>query len=239
MSIFKRAISNIILVLFLIILPSVWCVSIVKASDMSDCLQFKYEQLLGKHGPIKNLYTKSLENKSDIINSNFTFKNTSPDISTLAVVPTNENEFKMIFGLEPTKSRLKEMSKAKNKLNELDMPTKFTNNNWQREDFEKYLQDNESPFVAILGHNEDGIFRLSDSSEIGLTDMGIICEQNNKNCIFVSCSSSDWVKNPQQLSIEPSISYEEAVLIVKKLQSHLSSLEQKRKGSNLPLTACL
>ena len=196
------------------------------SSDTEACLKFKLNSLLNEQSASINYENITTDIESNIVNSEFINRKEVNNISLLAVAPTTESDFKDIFGLLPTKKRLSVMSKVKSNLDDLKMPKKYTNKKWNKTTFGKYIKENDSPFIAILGHNENGMFKFSGNSEMKLNDMAKICNQHNKNCIFISCSSNDWIKEHNQLSIKPVINYNEAIYIINKLSSQVVSLHR-------------
>ncbi len=85
-------------------------------------------------------------------------------------------------------------------------------------DFSAYLSTQKDDNIIIVGHNKDGRFAFLDGTSSKISDMVEDCAKNNKNCIFISCRSNDFVKLGM-VGVKRDLTLEEGLYIANKLDN--------------------
>lgn len=103
----------------------------------------------------------------------------------------------------------------------------------------EFLQNDKSPFVAIIGHNEAGMFRLfgGEDQSISLGKMAKLCEAAIKRCLFISCNSRRYISKPKMAAgVFWELSYSQAAEV---LQSVSQRLEKRNQASLVDMSEML
>jgi len=150
-------------------------------------------------------------------------------IDVFLSIPNGESDFSRIFpDKEPTNLALNEIEFVSNGIEEL---TSIYGDTVQRtlegeslSDFIKYITESESKYLAIVGHNQSGEFAFLDPPPISISKMAALCANLNKKCIFLSCSSVDYIKpGSENIGVNRKISYLEAKHILEHISKYLSN----------------
>jgi hypothetical protein len=104
-----------------------------------------------------------------------------------AVFPENEQDYRGVFGKLPTSRELKEVELSDKLLRDSNLRVRVAHN--QNDDFGSFLQNSPADVVSIIGHNEDGLLRISDSISFRLDAMFEKCAALRRTCLFFTCEA--------------------------------------------------
>jgi len=143
-----------------------------------------------------------------------------------AVVPDDDKSYRKVYEMgddEPIDPReLENLGENKVMLASIyRQKTHFAKNGGKKE-LINFINKNKNKNLVLLGHNENGTFRLPSGEGVPLVDIEKQCKVKLKNCVFISCESKKWVKS--NLSVNPSISYDEATEIALKVDAVVTKL---------------
>src|SRR5262249_19742823 len=104
-----------------------------------------------------------------------------------AVLPDNEQDYQGVFGNLPKERELKEVERAGKWLRDSQGRVRVAHN--QNDDFGSFLQNTPADVVSIIGHNEEGLLRISDRIKFSLDEMFDKCAALRKTCLFFTCEA--------------------------------------------------
>jgi hypothetical protein len=146
--------------------------------------------------------------------------------SLYAVVPDNEATYRAVYELDETVAvddgELERLEADKVMLALTYRQKSHFAEGDGAADLLRFIKENRDKNLIILGHNEDGKFRLPNGDSVPLSEVEHACKVEVKNCVFVSCNSQEWVSSA--LSVRPGISYDEATEIALNLDAVIRGL---------------
>jgi hypothetical protein len=147
-------------------------------------------------------------------------------VSYFAVIPSNDNDFDGVFGHPPARDEKKQTVAAlrsfKNIVKSDNLKLVSANDN--HEVFSSFLASQNSEYIAIIGHNEGGDFRLPNREKIAISEMAQECYHAAKKCIFLSCTSNQWITSGQgNIGLDRMLTFPDAVALVASVKQRISS----------------
>jgi hypothetical protein len=107
-----------------------------------------------------------------------------------AAIPTDEKEFRGVFGVNPSIAELGQAQAARNLLKTNNIKTTLG----EDVDFSRFLAQSPSKLISVIGHNEGGLLRIAEGVSVRLSDMVKACEEAAKLCVFFSCRAQDYFR---------------------------------------------
>lgn len=144
----------------------------------------------------------------------FTAYQTSAEI--IGLTPGDENGYEKIFNYIPEDKELQQIELA---VESTQYPVSKLNSLMQ---FESTLNSN-SGIVIMVGHNEDGVMRFADGSQITISEFEDRIERANKFGIVITCNGSCYTSHP---SPRLKISFLEAFRLADKLQYKFNNMDK-------------
>lgn len=139
---------------------------------------------------------------------------------TLLAIPLDNAQYEALFGAEPSGARAAEMAEARSFADRDGLLATTTVR--ERAGFQALLKNTSDTFVIVAGHNENGEFFFYGGKSAALPLLAEDCARAAKVCIFVSCRSSDHLKDGS-VGISRNLTYTEGVYVATKIRRWLTT----------------
>ena len=150
-----------------------------------------------------------------------------PSLRLLYAAPSNGDDFQRIFGHAPSRSELSSVAQARRNLGNFPQSRPVTN----ADEVIDALTDGDRSIQVIIGHNEDGMLRLADGSQVDIETLSRKCAENGKLCVVLSCHSNRHIdRTSTTRGIDDAITYHEAERIGRELDSVFKQLAAQPEG---------
>ncbi|MFL4469037.1 hypothetical protein ACERZ8_03805 [Tateyamaria armeniaca] len=107
--------------------------------------------------------------------------------SILTTTPRNDQEFRSIFSRTPSASEADALA------SEADTVAREFQHVEDEESLLRSIEEEETNFVTIVGHNEGGYLQLPSGENLRIEIIAEHCSSIGKRCIFLSCNSADFL----------------------------------------------
>jgi hypothetical protein len=153
-------------------------------------------------------------------------------VSLFEVLPSNNKEFRLVYRRNPTAVESRSIKGSADKYETLVKSKRFnsTQKGLSKESFRNHLKETDAETVFTVGHNQSGEFYFLNGEGLTLNEMGALCKEQKKRCIFLSCEAKKY--SPDALGANTLLTHDEGNNIVaetvdflKKADSELQSLE--------------
>ncbi len=128
-------------------------------------------------------------------------------------IPTNDSEFKNMFGREPNLND--------QKIYELSYPDEQKSSVVQGkslEDFKKTVKMKSEGYnnhLIIIGHNEDGLFTFPNGEKVKISEIEKLLQKVKG--VFISCNSRDYISDPTK-GLASKLTYDEAIKLSQNIE---------------------
>lgn len=129
-----------------------------------------------------------------------------PTMRMLYAAPADGDEFRRIFGYSPSRSEIDAVMRARKGLGDFQRSRPVTS----ADDLLNELSDGDDSIFIVVGHNEGGMLRMADGSQVDLLTLSRSCEENGKLCVVLSCHSNRYIGSTTTRGIDDAITYQEA-----------------------------
>ena len=142
-------------------------------------------------------------------------------------MPQNSLEFEKIFDRKPSSVELSRIGKEFTLDEHFGEQRLLATSDSNIETFKQFLNGNDALLVTIVGHNENGKFRLPSGRTISILEMSNACSEAMRRCVFLSCNAETYLDAGDQLNIGVSsrLSYPDAERLIERIHNRLSKLD--------------
>lgn len=113
-------------------------------------------------------------------------------VQLISSIPNTSQQFNNIFSRNPSAADMNDASAALEKLSASHIKEIYISSN-NSEELLDGISNHNQKIVVILGHNDNGILKFGDGSELNISDINLKCRDNQKHCIFISCKSKSFL----------------------------------------------
>jgi hypothetical protein len=151
----------------------------------------------------------------------------SNTVDMIAIAPVTLDEYKTIFlhGTDKDTKNVTEAQKTEITAVQSELKAKFGRDHGDRDfdekNYKNVLQAKTASFVIVIGHNEQGQFRLLDGSSLFLDEI-VASARPNQRVILISCDSTNQVSNKKlAATINREVTYDEAFEIADQISAFI------------------
>lgn len=148
-----------------------------------------------------------------IAKDSFRTQTVARKVEALASMPSDATSFETIFKRTPSKAELAEIER-------LTLPDSARVADASAS-FASQIKGSEAGIVAVVGHNSRGHFVFADGTKMTLEEMGTICRDAGKLCVFVSCNSATHVRGKGVFGVQHELTFREALAITADIEKRL------------------